>query len=130
MFEMKVKTQKDSLTEQIIGAAIQVHTELGPGLLESIYEACLFHELSIQGLKVERQKSVPITYKGIKLGVGYRLDLFVEDKVIIEIKSVAGLLPIHEAQLISYLKQMGGGKGLLINFNVSLLKNGLRRFIL
>ncbi|MBB64822.1 MAG: GxxExxY protein [Waddliaceae bacterium] len=127
---MKVKTQKDSLTEQIIGAAIQVHTELGPGLLESIYEACLFHELSIQGLKVERQKSVPITYKGIKLGVGYRLDLFVEDKVIIEIKSVAGLLPIHEAQLISYLKQMGGGKGLLINFNVSLLKNGLRRFIL
>lgn len=123
------RIENDTLTEQIIGAAIQVHRELGPGLLESTYETCLCHEFSIIGLKHERQKSIPIFYKGIKLDAGYRLDLVVENKVIIEIKSISELLPIHEAQLLSYLKQMGGGRGLLINFNVKLLKHGLRRLI-
>lgn len=122
--------QNDTLTEQIIGAAIQVHRELGPGLLESAYEVCLCYELSLRGLKVERQKYIPITYKGIQLDGGYRLDLVVEDQVIVEVKSVSTLLPVHEAQLLSYLKQIGGGRGLLINFNVPLLKNGLKRLII
>jgi GxxExxY protein len=122
--------QNDTLTEQIIGAAIQVHRELGPGLLESSYEACLCHELFLNNLKVERQKAVPIFYRGIRLDAGYRLDLVVENQVIVEIKAVSELLPIHEAQLLSYLKQSGGGRGLLINFNVTLLKHGLRRLII
>ena len=117
------------MTEQIIGAAIQVHRELGPGLLESAYETCLCHELSLINLKVERQKAVPIFYKGMKLDAGYRLDLVVEDQVIVEIKAISELLPVHEAQLLSYLKQIGGGRGLLINFNVKLLKQGLRRLV-
>ena len=121
--------ENDALTEQIIGAAIQVHRELGPGLLESAYETCLCHELSLNSLKVERQKVIPIFYRGIKLDAGYRLDLVVEDKVIVEVKAVSELLPVHEAQLLSYLKQVGGGRGLLINFNVKLLKHGLRRLV-
>lgn len=129
MLNTKRQIKNDNITEQIIGAAIQVHKELGPGLLESAYEVCLFHELSLRDMKVERQKSIPITYKGIRLDGGYRLDLIVENEVIVEIKSVATLLPVHEAQLISYLKQIGGGRGLLINFNVKLLKNGLKRLI-
>ena len=129
MLNAKRQIKNDNITEQIIGAAIQVHKELGPGLLESAYEVCLFHELSLRDMKVERQKSIPITYKGIRLDGGYRLDLIVENEVIVEIKSVATLLPVHEAQLISYLKQIGGGRGLLINFNVKLLKNGLKRLI-
>jgi len=122
--------ENDTLTEQIIGAAIQVHRELGPGLLESVYETCLCHELSLIGLNVERQRAVPIFCKGIRLDAGYRLDLVVENQVIVEIKSVSELLPVHEAQLLSYLKQTGGGRGLLINFNVKLLKYGLRRLII
>jgi GxxExxY protein len=106
-----------------------VHRELGPGLLESAYEACLCHELFQTGLKFERQKVIPISYKGIKLDAGYRLDLVVEEQVIVEIKAVSEVLPVHEAQLLSYLKQVGGGRGLLINFNVKLLKNGLRRLV-
>lgn len=121
--------KNDSLTELIIGAAIQVHRELGPGLLESAYETCLCHELSLYNLKVDRQKVIPISYKGIMLDAGYRLDLVVEDQVIVEIKAVSELLPVHEAQLLSYLKQVGGGRGLLINFNVKLLKHGLRRLV-
>jgi GxxExxY protein len=127
--QTKEHIKNDTLTEQIIGAAIQVHRELGPGLLESAYETCLCHELSLNSLKIERQKAIPISYRGIKLDVGYRLDLVVEGKVIVEIKSVAQLLPVHEAQLLSYLKQVGEGRGLLINFNVKLLKHGLRRLI-
>lgn len=121
--------ENDILTEKIIGAAIQVHRELGPGLLESTYETCLCHELCLNGLKLERQKVVPIFYKGIKLDAGYRLDLVVENQVIVEIKAVSEVLPLHEAQLLSYLKQVGGGRGLLINFNVKLLKYGIRRLI-
>ncbi len=122
MPEAKKHIENDILTEQIIGAAIQVHKELGPGLLESAYEACLSHELLLNGLKIERQKVIPIYYKGIKLDAGYRLDLVVEEQVIVEIKAVSVLLAVHEAQLLSYLKQTGGGRGLLINFNVKLLK--------
>lgn len=122
--------QNDILTEQIIGSAIQVHRELGPGLLESTYEACLCHELSLNNLKIERQKIIPIFYKGIRLDAGYRLDLIVEDQVIVEIKAVSELLPIHEAQLLSYLKQVGKHRGLLINFNVILLKHGIRRLVI
>jgi GxxExxY protein len=121
--------QKRYFTERIIGAAIQVHRELGPGLLESAYETCLCHELSLNNLKVERQIAIPISYKGIKLNAGYRLDMVVEGEVIVEIKAVSDLLPVHEAQLLSYLKQVGGGRGLLINFNVKLLKHGLRRLV-
>lgn len=129
MFKTERTIQNDALTERIIGAAIQVHRELGPGLLESVYEICLYHELSLQGLQTERQKCIPVTYKGIQLDSGYRLDPVVENQVIVEIKSVATLLPVHAAQLLSYLKQNGGGRGLLINFNVKLLKDGLKRLI-
>jgi len=121
--------KNDSLTEQIIGAAIQVHRELGPGLLESVYEIFLYHELSLTGLQIERQKVILVFYKGIKLDAGYRLDMVVENQVVVEIKAVSELLPIHEAQLLSYLKQIGGGTGLLINFNVQLLKHGIRLLV-
>lgn len=129
-----MKTEKcaenDALTEKIIGSAIQVHRELGPGLLESAYEVCLCHELILSGLKIERQKVIPIFYRGMKLDGGYRLDLVIENQVIVEIKAVSELLPIHEAQLLSYLKQVGGDRGLLINFNVKLLKQAIRRLIM
>lgn len=129
MQQPEERIKNDTLTEQIIGAAIHVHRELGPGLLESAYEVCLCHELSLHNLKVERQKMIPISYRGISLDAGYRLDLVVEGQVIVEIKAVSELLPVHEAQLLSYLKQVGGGRGLLINFNVKLLKQGLRRLV-
>lgn len=124
---MNYKEETDPLTSKIIGAAIEVHRNLGPGLLESVYEICLAHELHLKNLQVVRQQSLPIVYKGVKLDGDYRIDLIVEDEVIIEIKSVKDLAPIHEAQLLSYLKLKGGGKGLLINFNVPLLKDGIRR---
>ncbi len=117
----------EALTGNIIGAAIEVHRALGPGLLESAYEACLKHELQCKGMKVEYQKPLPIIYKEIKLDCGYRLDLVVENQIIVEIKSVQNLLSIHEAQLLSYLKLSDLKKGLLINFNVNLLKDGVRR---
>lgn len=121
---------EDRLTGEIIGAAIEVHKNLGPGLLESAYETCLHYELSHRGFKVERQKALPIVYKDIKLDCGYRLDLLVENQVVIEIKSVSELDAVHEAQMLSYLKFLGGGGGLLINFNVKLLKAGIQRIIL
>jgi GxxExxY protein len=118
----------NDLTEVIIGAAIAVHRELGPGLLESAYEACLVYELSERRLKVDRQKTLPITYRGIRIDCGYRIDLLVEDQVILELKAVEQVLPIHEAQLLSYLKLSGCKVGLLINFKVKVLKEGIRRF--
>jgi len=121
--------QDDPLTGRIIGAAIEVHRRLGPGLLESAYETCLAYELNLAGLKVKRQEPVPIVYRDIKLDSGYRIDMLIEDVVIVEVKSVASLLPVHEAQLLSYLKHNGGGRGLLINFNVKLLKDGIKRLI-
>lgn len=123
------RQENDILTSRIIGAAIQVHRRLGPGLLESAYEACLCYELGLEGIKVERQKALPIIYRDVKLDSGYRLDLVVENEVIVEVKAVSKLMSIHEAQLLSYLKHNGGGRGLLINFNVKLLKNGIRRLI-
>ncbi len=126
---MEEKERLNRLTETIIGAAIDVHRVLGPGLLESAYEACLTFELVQRGLKVEQQKPLPVIYKNINLDCGYRLDLLVEKSVIVEIKAVENILPIHEAQLLSYLKLSGCKVGLLINFNVQLLRNGLRRVV-
>ncbi len=120
--------ETDPLTGNIIGAAIDVHRALGPGLLESAYEACLLYELRLRYLKVEAQKPLPIFYKDVMLDCGYRLDLIVEDQVIIEIKSVNAIAPIHEAQLLSYLRLYGTStRGLLINFNVKRLVEGIRR---
>jgi GxxExxY protein len=119
----------NKITEKIIGAAIEVHKALGPGLLESTYEACLEHELLLQGLKVERQKALPVLYKGVQLDTGYRIDLLVEGMVIVELKAIDKWQPIYEAQIISYLKLSDCKVGLLINFNVKLLKDGIRRLI-
>ena len=124
------KTELNSLTEKIIGAAIEVHRHLGPGLLESAYATCLAYELEQLGLAVERQKTLPLVYKDIRLDQGYRLDLLVDKQVIVELKVVEQFTPVHEAQILSYLKFSGCQIGLLINFNVKLLKNGIRRFIM
>ena len=118
------------ITEQIIGSAIEVHRVLGPGLLESAYEECLCHELNLRHIQFERQFPLPVEYKGIRLDCGYRLDLLVTNAVVVEIKVVDNLLPIHEAQLLTYLKLGGWGAGLLINFNVDLLKRGIKRMVL
>ena len=120
----------NEITRAVIGAAITVHRELGPGLLESAYEACLAYQISDIGFKLERQKAVPLKYREVFLDCGYRVDLLVEEKVIIEVKAVEKLEKIHEAQLMSYLKLTGCKVGLLINFNVRVLKNGIRRMVL
>ncbi len=127
--EMKTKKELNKITEGIIGAAINVHRTLGPGLLESAYEACVAFDLGEVGLSVERQKALPIRYKGVSLDCGYRLDLLVEKEVIVELKSVEKILPIHKAQLMSYLKLSGCKVGLLINFNVEVLKDGIVRIV-
>jgi GxxExxY protein len=113
----------------VIGAAIEVHRHLGPGLLESAYEECLCWELKQAGLAVRRQVPLPVLYKEVKLDVGYRLDLVVEDRLIVELKTVESLLPIHEAQLLTYLKLSGLKTGLLLNFNSAVLKNGIKRLV-
>jgi GxxExxY protein len=119
----------DALTERIIGCAIAVHRVLGPGLLESTYEACLAHELEKHGFHVAKQKEIPITYKSVRLDCGYRVDLLVNDTVIVELKSIEKLEPIHKAQLITYLRLARKPLGLLINFNVPLLKDGIARLV-
>lgn len=124
-----VATSLNKITETIIGAAINVHKALGPGLLESAYETCLVYELAQHGLKIIQQKPISVIYREVTLDCGYRLDLLVEDEVIVEIKSVDTLLPIHKAQLMSYLKLSGCPVGLLINFNVQLLKSGIVRLV-
>lgn len=116
------------LTEIIIGCSIEVHKNLGPGLLESAYEECLFYELKKNGLKVERQKPIPVIYKEIKLDCGYRIDLLVENRIVVELKVVEEFNPVHEAQILTYMKFADKSIGLLINFNVTLLKNGLKRY--
>lgn len=126
--EITERKENDSLTGEIIGAAIEVHKKLGPGLLESAYRACLAYELRLRKLKIESEKPLPIYYKDVMLDCGYRLDLVVESQVIVEIKSVSSLAPIHEAQMLSYLKMSDCHRGLLINFNVKMLKEGIRRF--
>jgi GxxExxY protein len=119
----------NQIAEAVIGTAIEVHRHLGPGLLESAYEACTAFEIVGRGLEVERQKPLPVVYKGVHLDCGYRLDLLVEKCVIVEIKAVEALTSVHEAQLLSYLKLSGYKVGLLINFNVKLLKHGVRRVV-
>ncbi len=119
----------NKISEAIIGAAIEVHRELGPGLLESTYEACLMHELTERGYKAVQQKPVSVVYKGVRLDCGYRLDLLVEDCVVVELKSVDALEPIHDAQLLTYLKLANLKLGLLINFNVKLLRHGIKRLV-
>jgi GxxExxY protein len=118
------------LTEQIIGAAIEVHRELGPGLLESAYHACLAREFSLQGLSFEQQEVLPVEYKSEQVDCGYRLDFVVAGKVVVELKAVDALRKVHEAQLLTYLKLIGCKVGLLINFNVPVLKNGIKRMVL
>ncbi len=120
----------DALSTQVIGLAIEVHRELGPGLLESTYEACLAHELQSHNIPYLAQASLPIEYKGIKLNAGYRADLLLEPNLMIELKSVETILPIHTAQLLTYMKLAQIKVGLLINFNVKLLKNGIHRLVL
>jgi GxxExxY protein len=119
----------NELTHEIIGAAIEVHKNLGPGLLESTYEECLCHELSQRGIPFERQKPIPVIYKGVKLDCGYRLDLLVADRVILELKSVETLAPIHDSIMITYLKLSEHRIGLLMNFNVQILKEGIKRLV-
>jgi GxxExxY protein len=126
---MEEREKLDRLTETIIGAAIEVHRALGPGLLESAYEACLAFELAQRGLKFEKQKPLPLVYKQVRLDCGYKLDLLVEGAVIVELKAVDRLIPIHQAQLLSYLKLTGCKVGLLINFNTRVLKDGIQRVV-
>lgn len=120
---------ENELSNIVIGCAIKVHSNLGPGLLESAYEECLFYEIGKTGLKVEKQKSLPLVYEEIKLDVGYRIDLIVENKVIIELKACEELTDVHLAQVLTYLKLSECKLGLLINFNVKLLKEGIRRIV-
>lgn len=126
---MNERSGLNELTRQIIGAAIEVHRHLRPGLLESAYETCLAYELTELGLTFERQKALPLVYKGIHLDQGYRIDLLVEGLVIVEIKAVEQIRPVHEAQVLSYLRLSKCKIGLLLNFNVKLLKDGVRRFV-
>ena len=120
----------NEITDVMIGAAIDVHKALGPGLLESVYEECLFYELKLRELNVQRQMVLPVFYKEVQLDVGYKLDLFVENKVVLELKTVDKLMPIHDAQLLTYMKLINCSTGLLINFNVPVLKQGIRRKVL
>ncbi|MBX7172596.1 MAG: GxxExxY protein [Pyrinomonadaceae bacterium] len=128
MFKETLEQQRvNQITEKIIGCAISVHRVLGPGLLESAYEECLCYELSQANLKFERQVALPVIYKGVKLDCGYRMDIVVESSIVVEIKAIERILPVHEAQLLSYLKLYNKRLGLLLNFHVSVLKNGMKR---
>ena len=120
----------EELTKKIIGAAIEVHRALGPGLMESVYEECLCHELHLRGLSFQRQLSIPVLYKGVKLDCGYLLDVLVEDTVILELKCAERIIPVHEAQLLTYMKLLKKPVGFVINFNVPVLKQGLVRRVL
>ena len=121
------EAQRDLVSERVIGLAIEVHRALGPGLLESTYEECLDYEMAQSGLAFRRQVPLPIVYKAVRLDCGYRIDFIVEERLVVELKTVEKLLPIHDAQLLTYLKLTGIRIGLLMNFNVAVLKNGLRR---
>ncbi|MBN2573078.1 MAG: GxxExxY protein [Deltaproteobacteria bacterium] len=123
------EARRSEFTGRIIAACIEVHRHLGPGLLESAYENCLAHELGLRGFRLQRQLPIPLQYKGIALDCGYRVDLVVESRLVVEIKAAERLLPVHEAQVITYLKLLRLPLGLLVNFNVPLLKEGLRRLV-
>ena len=120
---------RDPLTEKVIGMAIEVHSNLGPGLLESVYEECLCKELADAGIEFQRQKSVPVVYKDAPMETGFRADIVVGNDLPIEVKAVERLLPVHEAQVLTYLKFGGFSTGLLVNFNTKLLKDGIKRFV-
>lgn len=120
---------ENQITDKILECSFKIHTVLGPGLLESAYEACLFYELQKHGLKVEAQKTLPLVYENVKLDAGYRIDLMIENKVIVELKAVEALTDVHMAQLLTYLKLSGCKIGLLLNFNVKSLKSGIKRII-
>jgi GxxExxY protein len=128
--EGKRRLEFDELSNQVIGCAIKVHRELGPGLLESTYEQCLAHELKLNGIAFRLQHTQPVEYKGIRLDCGYRIDILVADALILELKSVEEIKDIHKAQLLTYMKLAGVKTGLLINFNVAKLKKGIKRFVL
>ena len=130
MMKPKVEYYEKELTEQIIGAAIEVHRTLGPGLLESVYQACLAHELTERGIAFVQEKAIPVVYKDHQVDCGFRLDFLVADKVVVELKAQDSLQPVHEAQLLTYLKLTGCKVGLLINFNAPLLKDGIVRRVL
>ena len=123
------KERYNQLSKEILDAAITVHREMGPGLLESVYELCLLKELQLRGIFAENQVTVPLIYKGYELNKDYRIDILVEKEIIIELKAVEFILPVHEAQIISHLKLTNRKLGFLINFNVPLLKEGFRRFV-
>jgi len=129
-YDILKKDERDELTHKIIGACIEVHRHLGPGLLESAYEECVCHELYLRKLHFRRQAALPVSYKSLNLDCGYRMDIVVEEQVLLELKAVEKLLPIHEAQLLTYLKLSGLKIGYLINFNVPVLKNGIKRMVL
>ena len=126
---MQEKDRLDLITRRIIGAAIEVHRRLGPGLLESAYEACLAFELRQLGFKIEQQKPLPVVYKDVKLDCGYRLDFIVAGRVVVEIKAIEAIAPVHESVMLTYLRLSGCGLGLLINFYTPVLKEGIRRFV-
>ena len=121
---------ENELTDRIIGAAIEVHRNLGPGLMESAYQKCLAREFGIQGIAFETERSIPLNYKGINLECGYRIDFLVEDAIILELKSVDKILPIHKAQMLTYLRLLRKRLGLVLNFNVPFLKDGINRIVL
>ena len=125
-----MRLYEDALTAQIIGAAIDIHRGLGPGLLESVYRACLAQEFSARNLPFKQEWPLPLEYKGIRLDCGYRLDFVIAEKVVLELKAAESILPLHEAQLLTYLKLTSLRVGLLINFNVPELKDGIRRLVL
>ena len=125
-----VRHPTNSISEAVIGAAIEVHRQLGPGLLETIYHACLCSELKLRQIPHRSRLNLPVTYKGIEIGKGYVVDLLIEDQLIVEIKSIDALLPIHSAQLMTYMRLLNVRSGLLMNFNVELLPRGLRRVLL
>ena len=127
---MKTPEESRALTESIIGAAIEVHKALGPGLLESAYAECLCHELSLRNVPFQREVDLPLNYKGLQLNCGYRIDILVADQIVIELKSTKEVTPIHEAQLLTYLKISGKRVGLLLNFNVAALRDGITRKVL
>ncbi len=122
-------TEINVLTRRVIGAAIEVHRVLGPGLLESVYLACLLHELRVLGLSVETQRKVPIQYGAVQIDCAYKIDLLVEQQVVVEVKAIGELAPIHEAQLLTYLRLLNRPVGLLINFNTKVLAHGVRRLL-
>jgi GxxExxY protein len=125
-----IPRETDEVASRIVDAAFAVHTALGPGLLESVYEACLLYELNERGLKTERQVTLPVVYNGLRLDAGLRLDLVVETRVVVELKAVDVLLPVHKAQVLTYLKLSGYRLGLLVNFNAPLIKQGIQRIVL